>query len=78
MSKSLPVLAMVTQPGPTGWCYDSVILSLALPGRTHTHAESLAIIRPGHEKCEMVGFTSVIDAGHLFKTTQTEYLQPCR
>lgn len=36
MSKSRPVLAMVTQPGPTGWCYDSVILSLALPGCTHT------------------------------------------
>ena len=27
---------MVTQPGPIGWCYDSVILSLALPGCTNT------------------------------------------
>lgn len=44
MSKSLPVLAMVTQPGPTGWCYDSVILSLALPGRTHTHTQKVLLL----------------------------------
>lgn len=40
MSKSLPVPAMVTQLGPTGWCYDSVILGIAWP---HTCTESVGI-----------------------------------
>lgn len=73
MSKSVPVLAMVTQPGPVGWCYDSVILSLALPGHTHTCKKNVGITRPGLEKCEIGGFTSVADAGHLFKTGQSTY-----
>lgn len=41
LSRSLPVLAMVAQPGPIGWLYDSSTLSLALPGHRciHTHAQ---------------------------------------
>lgn len=37
VSRSLPVLAMVAQPGPRGWWCDSVTLSLALPGQGHIH-----------------------------------------
>lgn len=44
VSKSLPVLAMVTQPGSIGWCYDSVILTLALPRHTHTHTQKALVL----------------------------------
>lgn len=58
MSKSLPVLAVVTQPAPVGWWCDSGVLSLALPGCARTK-KSVGVTRPGLEKCEVVRFSSV-------------------
>lgn len=77
MSKSLPVLAVITQPGPVGWWCDSGVLSLALPGCAHTQK---VLVLPGQDLKNVKLLVSLlfIDAGLLFKTRPTVCLQPCR